>query len=56
MRELVAEAQLEAGPDFSEPMDFGDTTFNDDDEDYNNEVESGGPLVSEFLRRCARQR
>ncbi|KAG1820593.1 uncharacterized protein BJ212DRAFT_1297955 [Suillus subaureus] len=40
----MAKAQLEAGPDFAEPMDFGDWVFNDDDEDYNNEVEPGGPL------------
>ncbi|KAG1788605.1 hypothetical protein EV424DRAFT_1356054 [Suillus variegatus] len=55
-RELVAEAQLEAGPDFAEPMDFGDQTFDDDDTDYDNEVDPGGPLVSEFLKTCAQQR
>jgi hypothetical protein len=56
MRELVAEAQLEAGPDFAEPMDFEDPMFNNDDEDSNNNIEPGVSLVSEFLKTHAQQR
>ncbi|KAG2098545.1 hypothetical protein BD769DRAFT_1394377 [Suillus cothurnatus] len=48
-QELVAEAQLEAGSDFAEPMDFGDPTFNNDDEDSNNEIEPGSTLIYERI-------
>lgn len=52
IQELIVKAQLEADPDFSGSMDFGDQMFDDDDIDYNNEVDPSGPLIFEFLKTC----
>lgn len=59
MQELLVEAQLEAGRENIDSMDFGDhfdpggdVDFLDDDTDE----PVGGPLLSEFFKTCSHER
>jgi hypothetical protein len=60
VRALIAEAQLEVGPDHEDPMDYNDSTFmNDDNGDQHNEDDGEAldiPLFSQFLATAAQQR
>lgn len=60
MHALIAEAQLEAGLDHDDPMDYNDSTFtNDDNGDQHNKDDGEAldmPLFSQFLATAAQQR
>lgn len=64
MHALLAEAQLEVGPGYKDPMhNFGDLMFvhdNDDDDDRYQDSEDGQApdtlLFSQFLQMAAQQR
>lgn len=60
MHALIAEAQLEAGLDHEDPMDYNDSTFtNDDNRDQHNKDDGEAldmPLFSQFLATAAQQR
>ncbi|KAG1877380.1 hypothetical protein F4604DRAFT_1880377 [Suillus subluteus] len=56
MQELLTEAQLEAGHDSLETMDFGDETFDDSGHPDDLAAEpAGGPLLSEFFKMCSQE-
>ncbi|KAG2336047.1 hypothetical protein BDR05DRAFT_978864 [Suillus weaverae] len=56
MQKLLAEAQLEAGHDSLETMDFGDETFDDSGHPDDLAAEPvGGPLLSEFFKTCSQE-
>ncbi|KAG1845645.1 hypothetical protein F4604DRAFT_1936793 [Suillus subluteus] len=57
MQELLTEAQLEAGHDSLETMDFGDETYDDSShvDDLVEDEPVGGPLPSEFFKMCTRE-
>ncbi|KAG2123744.1 hypothetical protein DEU56DRAFT_873408 [Suillus clintonianus] len=58
MRTLIAEAQLEVGPDHEDPMDHFDDSMYDDSGDQHNEDDGEAldvPLTSQFLATAAQQ-
>ncbi|KAG1833667.1 hypothetical protein DFJ58DRAFT_735996 [Suillus subalutaceus] len=57
MQELLAEAQLEAGHDSLETMDFRDETYDDSGhiDDLVEDEPVSGPLPSEFFKMCSRE-
>jgi hypothetical protein len=55
MQELLAEAQLEAGHDSLETMDFGDE-IDDGRDEFAEDEPVGGPLLSEFFKTCSQER
>ncbi|KAG2067453.1 hypothetical protein BDR04DRAFT_1159032 [Suillus decipiens] len=55
MQELLAEAQLEAGHDSLETMDFGDE-IDDGRDEFTEDEPVGGPLLSEFFKTCSQER
>lgn len=61
MHALLAEAQLEVGPGYKDPMhNFGDLMFvHDDDDRYQDSEDGQAPdtlLFSQFLQMAAQQR
>ncbi|KAG1884097.1 hypothetical protein F4604DRAFT_1919926 [Suillus subluteus] len=56
MQELLAEAQLEAGHDSLETMDFGDEVIDDSRDEFAEDEPVGGPLLSEFFLTCSQER
>ncbi|KAG1794530.1 uncharacterized protein HD556DRAFT_1442718 [Suillus plorans] len=53
-KELLAEAQLEAGHDYLETMDFGDE-IDDGRDEFAEDKPVGGPLLSKFFKTCSQE-
>ncbi|KAG1720908.1 uncharacterized protein EDB91DRAFT_1088656 [Suillus paluster] len=54
--ELLAEAELEAGQDSLETMDFGGEIVDDSINEFAEDEPVGGPLLSEFFKTCSQER
>jgi hypothetical protein len=56
MQELLAEAELEAGQDSLDTMDFGGEIVDDSRNEFAEDEPVGGPLLSEFFKTCSQER